>query len=583
MMIGFALSQGSVSFVPIENTQSGDSYSILDDGASITFTGTGGQFLGVSVSVPKAAIAAEPVPYGAPVLTGDGTPEPGETLTVQPVPLWFFDAAQGMPAIDYVASGANAVVGQSLLLDASDASTDVTVTERASYDGASYGTAQSNAVSVGGVAAPPPEVPGAFGAGDFALADNANGSIGLGISALPDDGGLAIKDVEYTTDGAATWRAVPGYAGLGSYTLGFASDGAALQPGSYDVQLRAINAVGAGAASALQSVSVTSGAPGELTVTELEGQIQIDTSAPGDVTITVTGNPHYNGSYVISRTDLTTGPVNLVPAAIAYTDGSETELTHVPGLWATDESALTLEINWQSNGVDITNANTPNLILSGADAGTTLTLRETATDANGSRSAISNGIAVAGGGLVFETTFSTAHDPLSASADWESAELVSDRVISDGSVARPGLATAQENVLASIALPQAQFTEWRFASVGAITSAQYRHVLRSTRAGRYLFVRHMGGMLNDFQIQVAGGGSFRIGAIINRAVVIGALYRAEVTEAGEVTLLEDGVPFFTTTLSAADNHSGDGAGMDFRPTGQEQNHTISYFRAGELV
>lgn len=584
MMIGFALAQGSVSFVPIETTATGDSYSVLDDGLNITFSGTGGQFAGLSMSIPKAALATQPVAYDAPVLSGDGTPQVDETLSIQPVSLWFFDAAQGAPQIDYVTNGANAVSGLNLLLDPADAGADITVTERATYDGSNFGTAVSNVISVEQVSAPAPTPPGTFGLGDFALSDNADLTFDLTITGLPDDGGAALSVVQFSTDAGQTWSDVPGYAGLGTYEISTGSDEASLVVGVYDVTLRALNGLGAGQGSAARSVGLTdgTGAAASLNVTEVDGQIDIDTSDPADITITITGNAAYNGTYVVSRTALAGGPVNLVPAAISYTDADETELTHVAGLWISDEVETSLEINWQSNGSDILNANTPNLILSPSDAGNTLRLRETLTDANGARTAVSNGIAIPGGGLVFETDFGTAFDPLSTSADWESAELVSGRVISDGTAARPGTNGTQERLLTALSLPQAQFTEWRFETIGSSASAQYRHVFRSTRAGRYLFVRHTGGTLNDLRIQVAGGGTFRLGGTIGRSIQLGALYRAEVTAGGEVTLSEDGVAFFTTTLSAGDNHTGDAAGMDFRPTGQAQNHRINYFRAGEL-
>lgn len=583
MMIGFALSQGSVSFVPIENTESGDSYSVLDDGASITFTGTGGQFLGVSATVPKTSLAVQPVPFGAPNLLSDGTPAVGETLTIEPVPLWFFDTARGMPSIDYVATGSNAVQGTNLLLAEADAGNEVTVTERASYDGANFGTALSNAVSVADVSAPAPVPPSMFDISLFSLVDNANVTFSLVINGLPNDGGAQISGVEYSTDNADTWAAVPSYAGAGSYDIGLASDGSNLSTGPYDVQVRAVNVVGAGGAPDAQSVIVTQGAGATLTLNETDGQIEISTDDPSDISITISGNPAYNGVYVVNQSELDLGPVNLVPAAISYTDAAETELAYLAGLWITDEAALNVDINWQSNGADILNANTPNLILTGADAGMTISMRETATDANGARVASSNEIAVPGSGIDFSTTFAQAFDPLSLSDDFESAELISDRVLSDGTVARPASAGAQEQVLATLELPQAQFTEWRFANLATNASAQYRHVFRATRTGRYLFVRHTADTLRDLRIQIAGGSNFRIGASIDRLLQADALYRAEVTEDGVVTLSEDGVAFFSVTLSAGDNHVGNGAGLYFRPTGQDIHHTISYFRAGALA
>jgi hypothetical protein len=109
-------------------------------------------------------------------------------------------------------------------------------------------------------------------------------------------------------------------------------------------------------------------------------------------------------------------------------------------------------------------------------------------------------------------------------------------------------------------------------------------VLRSNRGGLYLFFRHISNQLSDFRIQTVGGANYRIGSTLNHPVQVGALYRAEITDAGEVTLTEDGVEIFAATLGAGDNAViADAAGMDFRPSGQVQHHTISYFRAGALA
>ena len=66
---------------------------------------------------------------------------------------------------------------------------------------------------------------------------------------LPSNGGSAITALQYTIDGGATWTALSG-TGTGARTLTMAASGTA-----YTFALRAVNAVGAGTASATKSAT----------------------------------------------------------------------------------------------------------------------------------------------------------------------------------------------------------------------------------------------------------------------------------------------------------------------------------------
>ncbi|RWR09821.1 sialate O-acetylesterase [Paenirhodobacter populi] len=103
-----------------------------------------------------------------------------------------------------------------------------------------------------------PTAPGQFSASDWSVTTGlAASQVVLNVSALPSDGGSPITVLQYSVDGGDTWTALSG-TGTGSRTLTMPAAGT-----SYTFALRAVNAVGAGAASA--SKSATSGASAGVT------------------------------------------------------------------------------------------------------------------------------------------------------------------------------------------------------------------------------------------------------------------------------------------------------------------------------
>ncbi len=76
--------------------------------------------------------------------------------------------------------------------------------------------------------------------------------ITISVATLPANGGSAITALQYTTDGGSTWTALAG-TGTGERTVELPAASTA-----YDVQIRAVNTVGNGTASAVKTV--TSGA-----------------------------------------------------------------------------------------------------------------------------------------------------------------------------------------------------------------------------------------------------------------------------------------------------------------------------------
>lgn len=92
-------------------------------------------------------------------------------------------------------------------------------------------------------------VPGQFGTGDWSIADNntVNGAT-ITITTLPNSNGSTIASVQYQVDGGA-WTSLPA-AAVGSYNVAGLSFNVA-----QNVAIRAVNAIGAGTASATKSVT----------------------------------------------------------------------------------------------------------------------------------------------------------------------------------------------------------------------------------------------------------------------------------------------------------------------------------------
>lgn len=129
---------------------------VVDDaGGNLTVTVSGGTpFDGVYTQdtdanpLTVAALSLGPQWLVAPVLSGDGSPDVGETLTFA-TGLALFDEANGMPSVAYTTNGANAVddVAQTLLVDAADAGQTLTITATATDAGGAR-AATSNGVSI---------------------------------------------------------------------------------------------------------------------------------------------------------------------------------------------------------------------------------------------------------------------------------------------------------------------------------------------------------------------------------------------------------------------------------------------------
>lgn len=108
----------------------------------------------------------------------------------------------------------------------------------------------------GGASGEPPEpsAPSAFSAGQWAIEDTMAGeTLSVTISSLPSNGGSAITSIEYRIDGG-TWTS-SGLTSTGTFEITGLTNTV-----EYDVELRANNAIGNGAASDVKSATPTTSA-----------------------------------------------------------------------------------------------------------------------------------------------------------------------------------------------------------------------------------------------------------------------------------------------------------------------------------
>ncbi|WP_299733775.1 sialate O-acetylesterase [uncultured Tateyamaria sp.] len=103
------------------------------------------------------------------------------------------------------------------------------------------------------------------------------------------------------------------------------------------------------------------------------------------VEITVSAPADYAGTYSVTQAALAAGPVNLVPARLDAVPAIGQPIGHMPGLWVFDAAlpAAVITVQWQRDGVDIAGETAPSYVLTSGDLGTSLSLRETATQAGG--------------------------------------------------------------------------------------------------------------------------------------------------------------------------------------------------------
>ena len=238
--------------------------------------------------------ASAPIQYAAAVNTvapvASGTPNVGELLSATN---GTWTAAGGSYGYQWQRDGVDISGATSSTYTAvsADAGTDVRCVVTYTNSGGSI-SANSNALSI-------TDVPAQFGAGDWSVADKSSAQAGetvtVTISALPDDGGTAITDIEYQVDSGA-WTS-SGTSTTGSFDISGLTNDTQVAIG-----IRAVNATGNGTGSAAKNVTPTDTAVPSLGGGGYDGTdtVSITVNEPGTVRVRVDDNATRTAAQVIA-------------------------------------------------------------------------------------------------------------------------------------------------------------------------------------------------------------------------------------------------------------------------------------------
>jgi uncharacterized repeat protein (TIGR02059 family) len=140
-------------------------------------------------------------------------------------------------------------------------------------------------------ALPAPAVPDAFADADWSVATGANGALDVTIAALPAANGAPVADIEYDLDGSGIWVSS---GETGNFTISGLTPGAPVA-----VRLRAVNAVGAGAAGNSESAAAgDTPSAGTLTIDSLT-YTRGEAGVPPSVTARVSGTGTLAGPFTL--------------------------------------------------------------------------------------------------------------------------------------------------------------------------------------------------------------------------------------------------------------------------------------------
>ncbi|MEM9477520.1 MAG: hypothetical protein AAGA71_19695 [Pseudomonadota bacterium] len=136
----------------------------------------------------------------------------------------------------------------------------------------------------------------------------------------------------------------------------------------------------------------------------VDGTVEIDTDADA-LTITVSAPAAYAGSWAVTVADLSLGPIPIVPPGISGEIVGGQTLSIRPGLWLYDGSidAPVHSYQWAQDGADLSGETSADLSVPAGAESSVFSVRETASDTHGSRTASSSlggaaaVVAIAGG------------------------------------------------------------------------------------------------------------------------------------------------------------------------------------------
>lgn len=139
-------------------------------------------------------------------------------------------------------------------------------------------------------------------------------------------------------------------------------------------------------------INITIEAPTQtLSIDVTAEETLVVTADPGLVEINVIDPPEFRNSYTFDTADLASGPVNLAAPGVTGPFEAGQAVMVTPGLWAVDTGggAVTKAYQWFRGATAISGATAETYNVQSADLGPGVSVRESLTDAFGTRSAAS--------------------------------------------------------------------------------------------------------------------------------------------------------------------------------------------------
>ncbi|MGA0092839.1 MAG: fibronectin type III domain-containing protein, partial [Chthoniobacterales bacterium] len=295
----------TTSPIVITGLTNGDTYTVRI--RAVNAAGSGAQSSSSS-GTPVAAATAPAAPAGLAVTPGD------EQLSIAFTP----GSDGGATITNYEYSFNNSTW---TAFDPADDASPVVIT------GLTNGTAYTvylravNSVGPGtasaGAAGTPRTTPGAPTLGTISPGD---AQLSVAFTAPASDGGSAVTDYEYSTDGGSSFKSAGSTASPITITTVSASSASLVNGTSYDVQLRAVNAAGSGAATASSAAtpSTTPGTPTSVSVNPGDAELSVVFIAPGDGGSAITDYEYStDGGSSFKSAGTTTSPMTITTVSVS--------------------------------------------------------------------------------------------------------------------------------------------------------------------------------------------------------------------------------------------------------------------------
>lgn len=326
-------------------------------------------------------------------------------------------------------------------------------------------------------------------------------------------------------------------------------------------------------------VGPTGGPPppgGALSVSETQGTVEITTGSEA-LTVTITNSSMFDGVYVLDPAMLDLGPVSLVPPVVAFTDATNTELSVQSGLWLHSDGAG-FGFQWQQDGVDLPDFTGTQISIQPGDAGTQFSVRQIATDVNGTRTEDSNQVSIAAGG--FQDLFDDADGTLLADRpEYTPRESTTPaRFEVRNSVAQSSHPSGSEVLEVNYGLAGDQWIEFEVAQVASNAAATMAFWLRRQPDGAGYFLWWTGSSLSIRGSYVTGGYSI---AQFSYTVQVGDVIRYQVVGSTHQVLVNGSLlPESGTQGAYVSGPAAIGVAPTGRPT--EADQKIAALRVGDV-